>query len=122
MILLDTNVLSELMRPAPAGNVVRWIASQPVTGLYTTSVTQAEIFHGIMLLPAAGDAKHLKLPPKRCLIKTFTDASFPSTAMPHVRTPASPRNAVGRDVPFRISMHKSRRSLAQPGQTSRHAM
>lgn len=52
MILLDTNVLSELMRPVPAGNVVRWIASQPVTGLYTTSVTQAEIFHGIMLLPA----------------------------------------------------------------------
>ena len=52
MILLDTNVLSELMRPAPAESVVRWMASQPVTGLYTTSVTQAEIFHGIMLLPS----------------------------------------------------------------------
>ena len=51
MILLDTNILSELMRPAPSAIVVRWMASQPATGLYTTSITQAEIFHGIMLLP-----------------------------------------------------------------------
>jgi Antitoxin FitA-like, ribbon-helix-helix len=29
MILLDTDVLSEMMRPSPAANVVRWIASQP---------------------------------------------------------------------------------------------
>jgi len=52
VIVLDTNVLSELMRPAPAERVTRWIAAQPVTSLYTTSVTQAEILHGIMLLPA----------------------------------------------------------------------
>ena len=52
MIILDTNVLSEVMRPAPAESVVRWMASQPATSLYTTSITQAEIFHGIMLLPA----------------------------------------------------------------------
>jgi toxin FitB len=52
VIVLDTNILSELMRPAPAESVVRWMASQPATSLYTTSITQAEIFHGIMLLPA----------------------------------------------------------------------
>ena len=52
MILLDTNILSELMRPAPTESVVRWMATQPATSLYTTSITQAEIFHGIMLLPA----------------------------------------------------------------------
>jgi predicted nucleic acid-binding protein len=52
MILLDTNVLSELMKPAPAEAVVRWVAAQPVMSLYTTSVTQAEILHGVMLLPA----------------------------------------------------------------------
>ena len=52
MITLDTNVLSELMRPSPAANVVRWVSAQPATSMYTTSVTQAEIFHGIMLLPA----------------------------------------------------------------------
>ena len=52
MIVLDTNVLSELMKPAPAERVVRWVAAQPPTSLYTTSVTQAEILHGVMLLPA----------------------------------------------------------------------
>ena len=52
MIVLDTNVLSELMKPAPADRVVRWVAAQPAASLYTTSVTQAEILHGILLLPA----------------------------------------------------------------------
>lgn len=52
MIILDTNVLSELMKPAPAGIVVRWVAVQPAPSLYTTSITQAEILHGIMLLPS----------------------------------------------------------------------
>ena len=36
MILLDTNVLSELMKRAPAESVVRWMAAQPATSLYTT--------------------------------------------------------------------------------------
>ncbi len=52
MIVLDTNVLSELMKPSPAGSVVRWLAGQPAASLYTTSITQAEILHGVMLLPA----------------------------------------------------------------------
>ena len=51
MIILDTNVLSELMKPRPARVVVEWIASQPPPDLYTTSITQAEILHGVLLLP-----------------------------------------------------------------------
>ena len=51
MILLDTNVLSELMKPAPESAVVRWLAEQPVLALFTTAITQAEILYGIELLP-----------------------------------------------------------------------
>lgn len=51
MIVLDTNVVSELMRPAPAAAVVRWVDSLPATSLYTTCVTEAEILLGIALLP-----------------------------------------------------------------------
>jgi hypothetical protein len=51
MIVLDTNVLSELMRPVPTERVVRWVVAQSATSLYTTSITQAEILHGILLLP-----------------------------------------------------------------------
>jgi toxin FitB len=51
MILLDTNVVSELMKGAPAPQVVRWVRTQPAASLYTTSITQAEVLHGLMLLP-----------------------------------------------------------------------
>src|ERR1700675_851161 len=50
MTILDTNVLSELMRPKPSPRVVAWVAKQPATELSTTSITEAEIFYGIELL------------------------------------------------------------------------
>ena len=52
MILLDTNVLSELMKPTPDRGVMDSIAARPVATLYTSSITQAEILHGVMLLPS----------------------------------------------------------------------
>ena len=52
MIILDTNVVSELMKAARAESVIRWTAAQSATSLYTTSITQAEILHGIALLPS----------------------------------------------------------------------
>ncbi|OOG24809.1 VapC toxin family PIN domain ribonuclease [Thioalkalivibrio denitrificans] len=51
MIILDTNVLSELMRASPDEGVVRWLAAQPASSLYTTTVAQAEILYGVCLLP-----------------------------------------------------------------------
>ncbi len=51
MNVLDTNVVSELMRPSPAAAVLRWIDATNVASLYTTSLTEAEILHGIALLP-----------------------------------------------------------------------
>jgi predicted nucleic acid-binding protein len=50
MIILDTNVISELMRATPDAAVVRWVNARPATSLYVTSITQAEILHGIQLL------------------------------------------------------------------------
>lgn len=50
MIVLDTNVLSELMRPAPAAPVLRWMAAQPAVRLFTTTITEAEILYGLALL------------------------------------------------------------------------
>lgn len=52
MIVLDTNVVSELMRASPAANVFDWVAGQPAQSLYITSISLAEIVHGILLLPA----------------------------------------------------------------------
>lgn len=51
MIVLDTTVTSELMRPKPDAAVMAWIGNQPMTGVFTTTLTQAEIFYGLALLP-----------------------------------------------------------------------
>ena len=51
MIILDTNVFSELMRARPTILVLKWFAAQPSAGLFTTTLTQAEIFYGLSLLP-----------------------------------------------------------------------
>lgn len=51
MIVLDTNVLSELMRLQPSAAVFAWVAGQPRASLYTTSVSKAEILYGIAALP-----------------------------------------------------------------------
>lgn len=47
MILIDTNVLSELMRAKPAPEVLAWIDAQPTSQLFITSITVAEILYGI---------------------------------------------------------------------------
>jgi predicted nucleic acid-binding protein len=52
MILLDTNVLSELMRAKPEPTVMAFVNGIPTTALFTSAVTQAEILYGIALLPA----------------------------------------------------------------------
>jgi hypothetical protein len=51
VIVLDTNVLSELMRPKPATTVAKWVAKQSAASLFTTTITQAAILHGVLLLP-----------------------------------------------------------------------
>ena len=51
MIVLDTNVLSELMKAEPDKAVFTWVASFPAESLFTTTITEAEIYYGLALLP-----------------------------------------------------------------------
>ena len=43
MILLDTNVLSEQMRPTPEAAVERWLAEQPAASVFISAITEAEL-------------------------------------------------------------------------------
>jgi toxin FitB len=52
MIVVDTNVASELMRPSPAQAVQDWVRSRDASQLCTTAITVAEIRYGIERLPA----------------------------------------------------------------------
>lgn len=52
MIILDTNVLSEILRPTPEQDVVDWLAAQDGATVYLTAITEAELRHGVAILPA----------------------------------------------------------------------
>lgn len=51
MMLLDTNVLSEFMRPQPAPQVVAWLDAQNPANMYTSAISRAEIELGLALMP-----------------------------------------------------------------------
>lgn len=51
MIILDTNVVSELLRPLPEQRVERWLSALDGTGVFLTTVTEAELRFGVALMP-----------------------------------------------------------------------
>ncbi len=51
MIILDTNVISEPLRPRPLASVVRWLDAQAIETLFLTTITLAEVRFGIAMLP-----------------------------------------------------------------------
>ncbi len=59
MIVLDTNVLSELMRRRPAARVIGWVDAQDASALAITAVTVAELLYGVARL--AGGARKAEL-------------------------------------------------------------
>ncbi|MDD4866376.1 MAG: type II toxin-antitoxin system VapC family toxin [Mycobacterium sp.] len=59
MIVLDTNVLSALMRDTPDPAIVEWLDNQPTESIWTTSVTVFEIRTGIELLTPSRRRKRL---------------------------------------------------------------
>jgi predicted nucleic acid-binding protein len=51
MLILDTNVISEIMQPSPSPRVLNWWSQQQTGELFTSTVSMAEILYGIELLP-----------------------------------------------------------------------
>jgi predicted nucleic acid-binding protein len=52
MLMLDTNMLSEMMRSEPERKVADWIVRQPSGELFTAAVCQAEILSGVAIMPS----------------------------------------------------------------------
>ena len=51
-VLLDTNVVSELIRKEPERSVERWAAGLPLESLFFSAVGEAELRYGAAILPA----------------------------------------------------------------------
>jgi predicted nucleic acid-binding protein len=106
MIILDTNVLSALMRKAADKNVVAWLDKQPRTSIWTTSVTILEIQFGLQILPAGKR--------RSVLIKAFETvlvdemgrrvAPFDTVAAQYAAELMASRHKKGRPVELRDTM------------------
>lgn len=78
-IVLDTNVVSELMRTSPDAYVEGWVRDVPPTVVYTTAVTLAEVRFGIARLPA-GRRRDLLVEAANDVFGAFADRVLPFDA------------------------------------------
>ena len=100
MIILDTNVLSELMKPVPTVEVVRWLTTHPASRLFTTTITQAEILYGLELLPKGKRRAALQSAIQAMFEEDFADRILPfdsdaARVFPQI---AAARRASGRPI------------------------
>jgi len=100
VILLDTNVLSELMRPAPDPNVVKWLDAQSPSDVWINAVTVGEIQLGIELLPRSRRRSLLARLAQAMWKEEFRDACLPfdeAAAVEYARIVAI-RHRAGRPI------------------------
>ncbi|MGB7552763.1 MAG: type II toxin-antitoxin system VapC family toxin [Candidatus Korobacteraceae bacterium] len=102
MIILDTNVLSELLRPRPSARIALWVEEQPRNGVFTTSVTEAEIFYGIELLPKGKRREALLAAAEAMFSEDFAGQviSFDSDAARAYSRIAARRRGLGRPIAY----------------------
>ena len=98
--LLDTNVLSELLRAAPAPAVLGWFASQVPESLFVSAVTQAEMLLGARKLPAGKRRAALEAALNAMFEEDFAGRILPfdSAAAPVYAEVVASRRAAGRPI------------------------
>ena len=77
MILLDTNVVSEPLRPAPDTRVIEWIDAQPLETLFLSAITVAELRAGVALLPAGKRRTGLRQSLEKRVLPLFAGRVLP---------------------------------------------
>ena len=95
-ILLDTNVLSELMRPQPDPVVIDWFAKFSGAHFYVSAITQAEILLGIALLPDGKRRDALAAAAEVMFEEDFSESCLPfdaACAEPYAKIVSSRRRS-----------------------------
>ncbi len=103
MIVLDTNVISELVRVEPSPQVARWIVAQPDHALYITAVTEAEIRVGVNMMPTGKRKAQLQATVDQILAQVFAGRilAFDSVAAVVYAEISANRRSIGRPIsPF----------------------
>jgi len=76
MIVLDTNVISEVLRPVPAPAVLNWLRSARRSELWTSSIVVAELFSGVDLMPPGKRQQVLREKMEQMISVLFTGKVF----------------------------------------------
>jgi len=100
MIVLDTNVLSEALKPTPSHAVLGWLAAQDRSSVFTTTVTQAELLCGAELLPLGKRRTRSQIAIEKILSEELEGRILPfdeSSARQFAKVAAS-RDALGRAI------------------------
>ena len=100
MIIVDTNVLSEALKPAPSHTVLGWLAAQEASAVYTTAITQAELLYGVEALQPGKRRTRLREAVERVLAEEFAGRilSFDEHAAREFATIVAARDAAGRPI------------------------
>ncbi len=103
MIILDTNVLSALMRQLPEAPVVAWLDRQPAESVWITSITLFEARLGLALLPKGRRQQTLEAAFGRLLEEDLENRilDFDSAAATEAASLAAARQKAGRPVDMR---------------------
>lgn len=80
MFLLDTNLVSELLRPRPDPGVLAWVATQPPSSLYLSAVSLAELWQGVEAMPEGRRRNQLALALHALLEEVFAERVLPFEA------------------------------------------
>jgi len=99
-LILDSNVLSELLRPAPESAVIDWFRKQRLTDLFTTAITEAELRLGSRLLPGGRRRQALVAAIDLLFDEQLADQVLPfdRAAARHYADVVAARRALGRPV------------------------
>lgn len=100
MFVLDTNVVSELMRPTPEPAVASWVAGLATATLFLTAITEAELRFGLAVMPPGRRRDGLAAGLERMLRPGFANRILPfdSAAARAYAEIAAARRAAGRPV------------------------
>jgi predicted nucleic acid-binding protein len=100
VFILDTNVISEILRPEPDQSVVSWFESQPRDQLFTTAIAQAEILYGIALLPKGHRRENLSTVARLIFDEDLGGRilAFDADGAEHYADIAAARKATGRPI------------------------
>ncbi len=100
MIILDTNVISEFMRVSPNPVVMDWISQQQSNNLFTTSITQAEVYYGLALLPEGKRRNDLESAARLMFEQDFEERilNFDSAAAVEYAALAAFRRQIGKPI------------------------